>query len=164
MELYPWVVLGHVVLIILALGAHGVSAFAMFRARSETDRARLAAVLDLSSAAVWTAGIGLLIAVLLGIIAAVMGGHFERLWPWAAIVVTVLVFVAMTPMAAGPMNGVREALGQRGKDPKSGDPPPPPATDEQLAAAQARLKPELVASIGVAGIIILVWLMEMKPF
>ncbi len=44
MELYPWVVLGHVVLIILALGAHGVSAFAMFRARSETDRARLAAV------------------------------------------------------------------------------------------------------------------------
>ncbi|MDH4142531.1 MAG: hypothetical protein OEV61_07960 [Chloroflexota bacterium] len=164
MELYPWVVLGHVVLIILALGAHGVSAFAMFRARSETDRARLAAVLDLSSAAVWTAGIGLLIAVLLGIIAAVMGGHFERLWPWAAIVVTVLVFVAMTPMAAGPMNGVREALGPRGKDPTAGDPPAPPATDEQLAAAQARLKPELVATIGIAGIIVLVWLMEMKPF
>jgi hypothetical protein len=164
MELYPWVVLAHVSLVILAFMGHGVSAFAMFRARSETDRTRLASVMDLSSLSLWPSGIGLLIAVALGIVAAVMGGHFGRLWPWVSIVVTVIVFGAMTPMAAGPMNGVREALGLRGGNAKKGEPPPAPASDEALAATQARLKPELVASIGIGGIIILVWLMELKPF
>jgi hypothetical protein len=164
MDLYPWVVLGHVILVILSFGAHGVSAFAMFRARSETDRARLAAVLDLSSMSVWIAGISLLIAVALGIVAAVMGGHFSRLWPWASIVVTAVVFVAMTPMAASPMNGVRDVLGLRAPDGKAGGPARPPATDEEIAAARARLKPELVAGIGTGGIVLLVWMMEMKPF
>ena len=70
MEFYPWVVVGHVVFVILAFGAHGVSAFAMFRVKAETDRARAAAVLDLSTVALAAAGIGLLVAVLLGIVAA----------------------------------------------------------------------------------------------
>ena len=74
MEFYPWVVVGHVVFVILAFGAHGVSAFAMFRVKAEPDRARAAAVLDLSTVALAAAGIGLVVAVLLGIVAAVMGG------------------------------------------------------------------------------------------
>ncbi len=161
MDLYPWIVLGHVSLVILALGAHGVSAFSLFRARSETDRTRLAAILDLSSMSLTSAGIGLLIALVLGIIAAVMGNHFSRLWPWAAIVVTVIVIGAMTPMAAAPMNRVREALGLRPA--KKGE-APTVGTDQELAAAQARLKPELVAAIGIGGIVLLTWMMEMKPF
>ena len=163
MEFYPWVVVGHVVFVILAFGAHGVSAFAMFRVKAETDRARAAAVLDLSTVALAAAGIGLLVAVLLGIVAAVMAGYFGRLWPWAAIVVVVLIWLAMTPLAANPMSAVRRELGlptrndQKGSTPQHG-------TDEALAAARARLRPELVAGAGVLAIVILVWLMEMKPF
>ncbi len=164
MEFYPWIVLGHVVLIILALGAHGVSAFAMFRARTETDRGRLGAILDLSASTLEVAGWGLLIGVILGIVAAVIGGHFGRAWPWAAIVVVVVVFGAMTPLAANPMSGVRKALGMTVRGDKAGDPPRQPATDEGLAQAQAALHPTLVAMVGVAGIVILVWLMEAKPF
>ena len=92
MAFYPWVVVAHVFFVIVAFGAHGVSAFAMFRVKSETDRSRLAAVLDLSTMALLTAGIGLLLAVVLGIVAAIMGGHFSRLWPWVSIVVVVLAF------------------------------------------------------------------------
>lgn len=164
MDLYPWVVLAHIVLVLLAFGAHGVSAFAMFAARRETDRVRLGAVLDLSQMSLTVAGIGLLLAVLLGIIAAVMAGYFSNLWPWAAIVVVVLVFLAMTPMGAGPMSGVRAALGMPIRGDKKGDPPRQPGSDAELAAAQAKLKPELVAGIGVVAIILLVWLMESKPF
>jgi len=164
MDLYPWVVIAHVVMVILAFGAHGVSAFAMYRARSEPDRARLAAVLDLSTTALIAAGIGLLIAVALGIIAAVMGGHFGRLWPWAAIAVVVVTWFAMTPLAANPLGGIRSAIGMPGRADRKGDPPRQPATDSELAAAQARLHPTLVAIVGVVAIVVLVWLMEAKPF
>lgn len=164
MEFYPWIVLAHVVLVIVAFGAHGVSAFAMFSARRETDRGRLAAILDLSGSSLSLAGWGLLAAVLLGIVAAVIAGHFGRLWPWASIVVVVVVFVAMTPMGAGPMSEVRKALGLPVRGDKAGDPPREPASDADLAAAQARLRPELVGTIGLVGLVVLVWLMEFKPF
>ena len=128
--------------VILAFGAHGVSAFAMFRVKRETDRARIGAVLDLSTTALVAAGIGLILAVVLGIIAAAMAGYFGRLWPWASIAVVVVVWIAMTPMAANPMTGVRRALGPavRGSTRRARR-PPPPATDAELAAAQAKLQP-----------------------
>ena len=163
MDLYPWVVIGHVVFVILAFGAHGVSAFTMFRVKAEPDRTRAAAVLDLSTVALVAAGIGLLVAVLLGIVAAAMAGYFGRLWPWASIVIVVLIWLAMTPMAATPMAEVRRQLGQPTRMDKKGD-TPQPGTDEAFAAARARLRPELVAGTGVLAIVILVWLMEMKPF
>ena len=47
MDLYPWVVLVHIVAAFVFLMAHGVSAFVAFRIRGETDRTRLAALLDL---------------------------------------------------------------------------------------------------------------------
>jgi len=164
MTLYPWVVLAHVVLVVLSLGAHGVSAFAMFRVKSETDRTRIAALLDLSNASLLSAGIGILLAVLTGIIASIMGDHFSRFWPWASIIVVVVIIGLMTPLAGTPMTGVRKALGQRVRDDKKDAPPREPASDADLAAARARLQPELVAGLGVAAIVILVWLMEMKPF
>jgi ABC-type amino acid transport system permease subunit len=162
-EFYPWVVIGHVVVVILAFGAHGVSAFAMFRVKTEPDRARAAAVLDLSTMGLAVAGVALLIAVVLGIVAAVMAGYFGRLWPWAAIVVVVVAWLAMTPMAANPMSGVRRELGLPTRNDQKGV-PPQPGSDEAFAAARARLRPELVAGTGVLAIVILVWLMETKPF
>lgn len=164
MDLYPWVVAAHVFFVIVSFGAHGVSAFAMFQARNETDRGRLAATLDLSAASLTVAGIGLIVAVVLGIVAAVMGGHFGRLWPWASIAVVVVVWLAMTPMAANRMMAVRATLGMPGRNDKPGDPPRQPAGDAELAIARAALKPELVAAIGLVAIAVLVWLMELKPF
>jgi small-conductance mechanosensitive channel len=163
-DFYPWVVFAHVVLVIVAFGAHGVSAFAMFAAKREPDRARLAAILDMSTMSVTLAGVALLVTAVLGIVAAAMAGYFGRLWPWVAIVVVVLVFIAMTPMAAIPMGNVRKALGMRVSGDKKDDPPREPGTDAEVAAAQAKLRPELVASIGLVGIGLLVWLMEFKPF
>ena len=164
MDLYPWVVVFHVFFVIAAFGAHGVSAFTMFRVKKETDRVRAAAVLDLSTTALLAAGIGLLVAVILGIVAAAMGGHFGRLWPWAAIVIVVVVWFAMTPIAANPLGEVRKTLGLPVRQDKKGDPPRNPGTDAAFEAARARLRPHLVAAIGLVAILILVWLMELKPF
>ena len=161
MDLYPWIVIAHVFTVIVAFGAHGVSAFSIFRVRAATDRTELRTLVDLSATSLIVAGVGLLVAILLGIWAAIMGGHFSRLWPWVAIAVVVIVTFAMTPLAANPMREIRVALGI-GKD-KSGV-PLVPGSDADVGAAQAKLKPEATLVIGVVGLALLVWLMEGKPF
>ena len=163
MEIYPWVVIAHVVAVIVAFGAHGVSAFAMFRVRRESDRVRLAAILDLSASALGIATVGLLVALILGVVATLMGGFAGQVWPWISVGILVIVGIAMTPMAVGPMSEVRRALGLPTRRDRAGDRPRTPAPDEDLAAAQARLRPELVTSFGVVAIVVLVWLMEAKP-
>ncbi len=161
MDLYPWIVIAHVFFVFIALGAHGVSAFTIFRIRATSDRAELKTLLDLSQSSLTVAGVALLLTVVFGIWAAIMGGHFSRAWPWAAIGVLVVVVIAMTPLAAGPMREMRTALGI-GND-KSGA-PLVPGSDEDVASAKAKMQPELTLVIGIVGLAVLVWLMELKPF
>jgi hypothetical protein len=161
MDLYPWIVIAHVFFVIVAFFAHGASAFAIFRVRAATDRTELRTLLDLSQTSLIVAGVTLLAAVLLGIWAAIMGGHFSRSWPWVSIGVLVVVVIAMTPLAANPMRELRAAIGI-GND-KSGA-PLVPGSDDQIAVAKAKMQPELTMAIGIIGIALLVWLMEGKPF
>lgn len=93
-----------------------------------------------------------------------LGSHLGRAWPFAAIVVVIVVFGAMTPLGANPMSDLRKALGSRGRGDRPGDPPRQPGSDEEVRAAQARLRPELLSAIGIVAIAVLVWLMEAKPF
>ena len=164
MDLYGWVVVAHVSAVIFALAAHGVSMFAMFRVPKETDRTRLSAILDLSSSSLGAAGIGLLVAFVLGIAASIMAGHFSRFWPWASIIVLVAVAGSMTPLATAPMARVRHALGRPVPGDRIGQTAGEPGTDEELATALAGVRPALPAAIGAAGIVVLVWLMRAKPF
>jgi hypothetical protein len=165
MTAYAWVVTGHVFLVIVAFGAHGAAALAMFEVRRESDRARLAAILDLSirsfTVAIWAfLGSGLL-----GVAAMVMGNHAGRLWVWFSIAVLVAVILLMTFLAGGPMNRVRRALGLRSERNGPGvDPTREPLSDDELTAARTALRPGLVATVGLAGTLVLVWLMETKPF
>ena len=54
-----------------------------------------------------------------------MAGYFGRLWPWAAIVVVVLIWLAMTPLAANPMGAVRRELGLPTRNDQKGAPRSP---------------------------------------
>ncbi|HEX9550432.1 MAG TPA: hypothetical protein VF971_04995, partial [Candidatus Limnocylindrales bacterium] len=121
-------------------------------------------ILDLSSSALTAAGILLLITVVLGITAAIMGGHFAKFWPWAAIIVLVIAFGSMTPLAAIPMNKVRAVLAVAKPGDISGRPVGTSGTDEELTVALAAIRPEVPAVIGVAAIVLLAWLMRAKPF
>ena len=57
----------------------------------------------------------------------------------------------MTPMAANPLGEVRKVLGLPVRQDKKGVDPPRTRADAELAAAQARLRPELVGGIGWSG-------------
>ena len=164
MELYPWVVLTHVLAAFAFALAHGVSVFAAFAMRSSKEPSAVRTLLTVSGTSIGTLYISLLVLLIAGVAAAIMGGHFGRGWPWASIVVVVIVIVAMYAMASRYYAGVRSAVGMPSMNDKKGEPPPEPVPDEELARILDVRRPEALALIGFGGFAILVWLMELKPF
>lgn len=157
-------ILVHVVAALVFIVAHAVSAVAIFQVKAESDRAKLTAILTRSGIALIVAYVAILVLLIAGIWLGFLGSYWGRLWIWVSLVLLVGVGIAMTPLAAGPMRGVREALGMQMGKPKPGEPPAAPKSDAELAAARAALKPELTAAIGVAALVVIIWLMLAKPF
>ena len=168
MDLTPylsWIVLIHIVAAFVFVLSHGVSAFVAFRIRSERDPARIAALLDLSGYTLGVMYTSLTLVFVAGILAAIVGGYFNgRLWPWAAIVVLVVVAGAMYPLATEHYARVRRAVGLRAQGDKAGDPPPVPLDAAGLAALLDNRRPELIAAVGGVGLLVILWLMVLKPF
>jgi uncharacterized membrane protein len=164
MTLYDILVIVHIVSILVFVAAHAVSAAAMFQVRSEADPGRLAAILARSSQSLSIALLAVIVSLIAGIVLGIMGSHFGRLWIWASLILLVGVGGAMTPMAAIPMSNVRRALGIQVGKLKEGEAPATPQGDAAVAAARAALRPEVVALLGVAAVVIITWLMYTKPF
>ncbi|HET9346291.1 MAG TPA: hypothetical protein VFO05_11385 [Candidatus Limnocylindrales bacterium] len=164
MDLYPWVVLTHVLAAFGFAMAHGVSAFAAFAMRSSKEPAAVRTLLGVSGMSLGALYISLLLLLVAGIAAAIMGGWFGRGWPWAAIVVVVVIVGAMYAMASRYYANVRSAVGLPSVNDKKGEPPPEPVSQEELARLLDTRRPEALAAIGFVGFVVLVWLMELKPF
>lgn len=164
MDWYPWIVLLHVVGAFGFVLAHGASAFAAIRIRSERDPARVAALLDMSATSLGVMYISLLLLLIGGVAAGFVGNWWGSLWIWAAIVVLVLIIGAMYPMGSLHYANVRRAVGIKPySDPKEA-PPPTPLSGPELEAVLSSNRPFVLAAIGGIGLMILVWLMVVKPF
>jgi hypothetical protein len=163
MDLHPTLILIHVLAALVFVIAHAVSAVAIFQVRGQWDRAVLTATLNRSSKAMIVAYVALVVLLVAGVILGFVGSWWGSLWMWVSLVLFVVVGWAMLPFAATPMSGVRAALGIQVRKPKPGEPPAAPKSDEELAAARAALRPELVLVIGLAGLIAITWLMITKP-
>jgi hypothetical protein len=158
------IVFVHVAGVLLFALAHGVSVAVLLRMRSERDPIALRTLLDLSRRSLNVAGIGFLIWFLGGILAGFSGNWWTsgRYWIWASLVVAIVITGLMTPLGRFYLNRVRTALGV---DPKTGL--TDPAFQVDGAAVQAAIasgQPALIASIGIVGLAILLWLMMAKPF
>ena len=160
----PWIVFIHVLAAFVFVAGHGVSMYTAFAVRREKDRARIASLLDLSGAAIGVASIGLLVVLIAGILAGIVGGSFGRAWIWVSLVLFIGIGSAMTPIGVGWFNKLRAALGQRTRNLKPGDPDPMPASDGELAALQASKVPEQLLGIGGGGFLVILYLMMFKPF
>jgi MFS family permease len=164
MDLYPWIVLIHVLAAFGFAMAHGVSVFAAFAMRSSRQPEAVRTLLGLSSMSIGALYGFLLLLLIAGITAAIMGGWFGRGWPWAAIAVVVVIVVAMYAMASRYYATIRSAVGLPSMNDKKGEPPSAPVSDEELAKLLDTRRPEALAAIGFIGFVVLVWLMELKPF
>ena len=164
MELYPWLVFVHIAGACLFVLAHGVSAIVAFRLRAERDAARLTALLELSSASIGVMYIGLLVLLIAGIVAAINRNWFAQGWPWAAIIVLVVVAVGMYALGSRYYATIRQALGLPSMNDKRGEQPPPPRAVEEVIRMLDTRRPEQIAVVGFGGLLIILWLMILKPF
>jgi hypothetical protein len=167
MDLTPyirWIVFLHVLGAFMFVAGHGVSMFVVFQVRRESDRAKLASLLDLSGWSLGVAGIGLLILFVSGIVAGIVLNAWGALWLWVALVLFVAIAIVMTPVGGTYLRNLRMAIGQRPRNAKPGDPDPVAVSDGELAAMQASRRPELLLLVGAGGFVIILWLMMFKPF
>jgi hypothetical protein len=167
MDLTPylgWLRFLHVAGAFAFVAGHGVSIFVAYQIRHERDRARIAALLDVSARSLTTAGIGLLILFVSGIVSGIVLGSFGQAWIWIAIVLLVVIAGAMNPLGTVYMGRVRAALGQRTRGMKPTDPDPIPASDAELATLLVSRRPEALLLIGGGGFLVILWLMIFRPF
>jgi hypothetical protein len=161
--MYGFVVLLHVLGAFTFVAAHGVSMVAAIRLRGERDRIRQVALLDVSAAGVGVMYVGLLILLAAGVVAGFMGDHWGRVWIWAALVTLVLVIVVMYAVAT-PFYGRMRAAAGIGQWAERRDRYKPPATEADLDMLATSNAPFVLATVGVIGLIVIIWLMLLKPF
>jgi hypothetical protein len=152
---YQWFVFTHVVGLVLFVLAHGASAFAAFRIRTLRDAGEVAGYLAFSQQAVRASYIGLLLLLLGGAAAATTNDRWGELWVWSSVIVLVVVLVAMWAVGASYYYKLRDLLaGKDGQEPLAG---------EALTAYLDSRRPEILAAVGGVGLLVLVWLMVLKP-
>lgn len=153
--MYQWFVFTHLAGLVLFVLAHGASAFASFQMRTLRDPDVVSGYLTMSAQATRAAYVGLLVLLIGGAGAATVNDFWPQPWVWGSVIVLIAVIVGMYAVGARYYYGLRDLLA--GKD---GTPPIEP---EALAAYLNSRVPDILAGIGGLGLLVLVWLMVMKP-
>jgi hypothetical protein len=163
MDWKPWLVLLHVSGGFAFALAHGVSAFAALRLRTERDPARVTALLDLSKYTLPISDVAILVLLASGIAAGFVGGYWDRLWIWISIGVLVFLFLFMSIRGVQHHDAIRHALGLAGFYDKK-NAPLAEADPAALARALGSSRAVELATVGGIGLLIILWLMVVKPF
>lgn len=157
--MYQWLVFLHVLGVFGFLLAHGVSLFVGFRVQREKDIHAVRALLGLSASAVMWTSLSLLVLLIGGIGAGFVGNWWSHGWIWAALGVFVMVWALMSIFSGPAFRRARMAVGFTG--PRTID---ESVVGDDLAVRLADLRPWLPTVIGGVGLVILLWLMVLKPF
>jgi hypothetical protein len=165
--IYIWLKLVHVLGALGLVLAHGASAAVTFKLRGERDRVRIGALVDLSNAYLNAFYVAFATVFIAGILTGIAGGFWTsgQLWIWAALVVFVAIVFSMYGLAMPYFQELRHALGIRTfQDIQKGLESPPLASDADLLTLLHSNRPIWVAVVGLVGIVVLVYLMVVKPF
>ncbi len=156
-QFYSWFVFAHLAGLVLFAICHGASAFMAFRIRGERDPAIVASILQTGALSIGPMYVGLLLLIVGGLGAAAGLNLWGEPWVIASIVVFIAVLVLMYAIASPYYMALRKALEERGPD---GRPTMEPAA---LARQLDTRRPEILALVGTVGLLLLVWLMVIKP-
>lgn len=162
-EFYPWWVYLHVLGAFTFAAAHGTSAIVSFRIRSARGADEVRLLLNVSQIAVGVMYVGLLLLLIGGIVAGIVGDHFGRGWIWASLALLVVVMVAMYMLATPFYKRLRDAVGAEVADPRIDDPVTTVPANELDALVRSN-RPVLLTVVGLGGFVVILWLMLLKPF
>jgi hypothetical protein len=159
-----WVFL-HLVGVFGLLLSHGVSAGVSLSLRRERDADRVRALLDLSTWALSGFYVSLLVLLAGGITAGFLGDWWGAGWIWAGLGTLLAVMFAMYALATPYYRRVRQAVGlQTPAQKKKGEEPGPLASAEELDQLLRSSRPWTLLAVGVGGLLVILWLMVLKPF
>jgi predicted integral membrane protein DUF2269 len=156
-EFYPWFVFAHLAGLVLFAISHGASAFMAFRLRSAPDTATVRALLSMGQLSIGPMYVGLLLLIIGGLGAAFAGELWGEPWIIASVVVFIAVLAVMWAVASPYYMRIRKSLEE---SPADGA----PGIDwDDLRSQLDSRRPEILASSGTIGLLVLVWLMVLKP-
>ena len=107
---YNWWKFLHVAGVIAFVMFHGASMVVALRVRKERDRAKLAAILQLSGSSHMGMYVSLLWLTLFGVIAGIQGAWWNDGWFWISIVLLVVAVGEMSAVARPYYQRVKEAI------------------------------------------------------
>jgi hypothetical protein len=87
-----------------------------------------------------------------------------RLWLWTSLGVLVVVVGLMYGLLTTQYGKVRQALGIATMSDQKKGVVPEPASDEVLETLLSSSRPTIGAVIGIGGLLLVIWLMVVKPF
>jgi hypothetical protein len=166
-DLYSWLVFLHLGALLAFVMAHGVSVGVLFALRRPGSLERTRSLLDLSTASFTAVYVSVLLILVFGIAAGIVGGQFTfgPWWLWVSIVLFIGIAFYMSWVRWFRMVEVRHAAGlQTPDDVKKGIPAPEPGDEAAIVAAVEQVRPWLVAVVGFGGLLVILALMMFKPF
>jgi uncharacterized membrane protein len=153
MQFYPWLVFVHLVGLVLFAISHGVSIAAAQAVRGERNRAVVTARLETSRKAIGISYVALLLLGVGGLGAAWVSGQLLAPWVVASYVVLAIVLVVMWAVATPYYMGLRRVLAAG-----AGEELPP----EAAVLLESR-RYGVLTVVGGLGLVVLIWLMVLKP-
>jgi hypothetical protein len=165
-DLYPWLLVFHVLSVLAFLAIHGVSMGVWWRVRRERDRAKLMAWFELSGSFVMPMLASGLLLIVSGVLVGVAAGWWfnGQWWLWVSIVLLAAIVQSMNSLNAIPLVEMRRGLGIPSRADHKAGTVPTPVDDAALDALLRDRRPLAGSVFAITGIVVITWLMETKPF
>jgi membrane protein insertase Oxa1/YidC/SpoIIIJ len=164
LALVPWLSFLHTLSAITFFLAHGSSMAMAFKLRSETDFARIRALLDLSGSTIEVMFVSFLAMGLTGLIMPFILKIWNKGWIWASIILMVIVFIQMVTMNNKRYKHLRKMVGLPyvigGKEFLAES----PASQAEVEAHIKKMNVNELIIVGYVIPMIVLWLMVFKPF
>lgn len=162
--LVRWLVFIHVLSAITFFLAHGAAAAMVFKVRSETDFARIRAMLDLSVSTFKVYMLSFLMMGVTGLTMPFLIHIWNKAWIWLSIVLILFVVVWMGLVNEKQIKQLRRLVGLPYMQGSKEYPAETPASAEEVAALLKKINPYQWALVGYGIPAVVLWLMVFKPF
>jgi uncharacterized membrane protein len=151
--MYTWWRFLHVLGALGFLAAHGATAAVAMSLRKERDPAKIRALLGLSRSTRPWMYVSLLLLIAAGVVAGFQGHWWDEGWIWTALILLIAMLVAAFPLAVPYYVRVRRAVAEDADTPS-----------DELDTLLLSPRPIVIAVVETAGLVVIVWLMVLKPF
>ena len=160
--MYQWWLWGHLLFVAGFLLSHGTSAAMGLRLRQEKSPDAIRALTRLSKQTTNVTYVFIYLIIITGVAMGFQNNWWRFAWIWVALAVLIIAIGAMNGLSR-PYHNVRVGVGLPGRGGRRSE-PPAPASSEQLEQLVDRANPWPISVIGIIAILVLLWLMILKPF